>query len=68
MQRRSYAVAIKCYQNVLAMVPNFLPDPRVGISLCYWMQGEKAQARKGWERSLLVVRPFPSISISQELT
>ncbi|KAK4704656.1 RNA polymerase-associated protein CTR9, partial [Phenoliferia sp. Uapishka_3] len=52
--KRSWRPALKIYQNVLALAPNFLPDPRIGIGLCFWMLGERERAKKAWERSAAV--------------
>ncbi|KAM0788951.1 hypothetical protein ACM66B_003026 [Microbotryomycetes sp. NB124-2] len=52
--KRSYRPALKAYQQILTLAPNFLPDPRIGIGYCLWMLGDRARARKAWERSIAV--------------
>lgn len=49
--RRQFRAALKLYQSVLSVSSNFLPDPRIGIGLCFWNLGEHALARKAWARS-----------------
>jgi len=50
--RKNYRGALKLYQYVLQSRPDILPDPRVGIGLCFWQLGMKLDARAAWERSL----------------
>ncbi|GAA5864342.1 hypothetical protein JCM1840_006751 [Sporobolomyces johnsonii] len=52
--RLSFRPALKTYQQVLQLDPAFLPDPRIGIGLCFWMLGDREKARRAWERSLIV--------------
>ncbi|GEM08555.1 pol II transcription elongation factor [Rhodotorula toruloides] len=52
--QRAFRPALKTYQEVLRLAPNFLPDPRIGIGLCFWMLGDREKARKAWERSMQV--------------
>ncbi|GAA5918530.1 hypothetical protein JCM1841_003285 [Sporobolomyces salmonicolor] len=52
--RLSFRPALKTYQQVLQLDPTFLPDPRIGIGLCFWMLGDRDKARRAWERSLIV--------------
>ncbi|KAK4055542.1 protein required for normal CLN1 and CLN2 G1 cyclin expression [Microbotryomycetes sp. JL201] len=52
--KRSYRPALKAYQQILTLAPNFLPDPRIGIGYCLWMLGDRARARRAWERSIAV--------------
>ena len=49
--RRQFRPALKLYQSVLSAAPDFLPDPRIGIGLCFWNLGEHRIARRAWERS-----------------
>lgn len=49
--RRQFRPALKLYQSVLSAAPDFQPDPRIGIGLCFWNLGEHAIARRAWERS-----------------
>jgi RNA polymerase-associated protein CTR9 len=49
--RRQFRAALKLYQSVLSAAPDFLPDPRIGIGLCFWNLGEHDLARKAWKRS-----------------
>ncbi|GAA5870591.1 hypothetical protein JCM8547_002055 [Rhodosporidiobolus lusitaniae] len=59
---RSFRPALKTYQQVLRLKPDFLPDPRIGIGLCFWMLGDREKARKAWERSAAVNPSSPSPS------
>ncbi|GAA5839447.1 hypothetical protein JCM11251_002729 [Rhodosporidiobolus azoricus] len=52
--QRSFTPALKTYQQVLKLSPSFLPDPRIGIGLCFWMLGDKEKAMRAWERSMVV--------------
>lgn len=52
--RRQFRAALKLYQSVLLMAPDFLPDPRIGIGLCFWNLGDYRLARKAWERSRVI--------------
>lgn len=52
--RTQYRAALKLYQSVLSAAPDFLPDPRIGIGLCFWNLGEHNIARRAWERSQTV--------------
>ncbi|ORY91479.1 hypothetical protein BCR35DRAFT_323300 [Leucosporidium creatinivorum] len=62
--RRSFRPSLKAYQQVLSLAPNHLPDPRIGVGLCFWMMGEKERARRAWERSIVV---NPSFSTTPRL-
>ncbi|SCV70711.1 BQ2448_3473 [Microbotryum intermedium] len=52
--RRSFRLALKAYQQVLTLAPNFLPDPRIGIGLCCWLMGDRKKAKAAWKRSIVV--------------
>ncbi|RPD78632.1 RNA polymerase II-associated protein [Lentinus tigrinus ALCF2SS1-7] len=52
--RRQYPQALKLFQRVLQLNPNTLPDPRIGIGLCFWSMDHKAKAKAAWERSVEV--------------
>jgi tetratricopeptide (TPR) repeat protein len=58
--RKNYRESLQLYQRILRLSPNTQPDPRIGIGLCFWQLGEKAKAKKAWERSLELVRTFRS--------
>ena len=58
--RRQFRAALKLYQSVLSAAPDFLPDPRIGIGLCFWNLGDYRLARKAWERSRVVNAGKPS--------
>ena len=60
--QRAFRPALKTYQQVLTLRPDFLPDPRIGIGLCFWMLGDRDKARRAWKRSMAVVRPPLSLS------
>lgn len=52
-----YEKALECYQEVLKKKPDMIPDPRIGIGLCFWMLNFKEDAKMAWERSLELVGP-----------
>ncbi|KAF6008279.1 hypothetical protein HII13_004064 [Brettanomyces bruxellensis] len=54
--RESYAGALKLFQKVLMLNPLLLPDPRIGIGLCYWFLDRKDLASRAWRNSVLVHR------------
>lgn len=58
--RRQFRPALKLYQSVLSAAPDFLPDPRIGIGLCFWNLNDHRLARKAWERSRVVNAGKPS--------
>ncbi|KAF7315939.1 RNA polymerase II-associated protein [Mycena indigotica] len=49
--QRNYHGALKAFRRVLELNPRCLPDPRVGIGLCFWVLGHKAKAKAAWQRS-----------------
>ena len=50
--RRKYKESLACYQRVLQARPTLLPDPRIGIGLCFWQLGQHDDAVYAWVRSL----------------
>ncbi|GAA6001271.1 uncharacterized protein JCM10292_006986 [Rhodotorula paludigena] len=52
--QKSFRPALKTYQFVLQLKSDFLPDPRIGIGLCFYMLGDHEKARRAWERSMAV--------------
>ncbi|KAG5440690.1 hypothetical protein PCK2_000278, partial [Pneumocystis canis] len=50
--RKNYIGALKLYQTILLSKPDFNPDPRIGIGLCFWELNMKLDAKVAWERSL----------------
>lgn len=46
---------MKLFQSVLQYNPNCIPDPRIGIGLCFWATDQKTRAKAAWQRSLEVV-------------
>lgn len=51
----NYEEALANYQVVLAKLPQCInPDPRIGIGACLWMLGHKEEAKKAWERALVL--------------
>lgn len=56
--RRQFPQALKLFQRVLQLNPNCLPDPRIGIGLCFWAMDHKAKAKTAWQRSVEVVSCF----------
>ncbi|GAA5974558.1 hypothetical protein JCM5350_001189 [Sporobolomyces pararoseus] len=57
----SFRPALKLYQQILQIEPTFLPDPRIGIGLCFYFLNDREKAKKSWERSI-VVNPSTSNS------
>ncbi|KAG6813289.1 hypothetical protein H0H92_012444 [Tricholoma furcatifolium] len=52
--RRNFRDALKIFQDVLRFNPRCLPDPRIGIGLCYWALDQKPKAVAAWQRSVEV--------------
>lgn len=50
--KKNYRGALKLYQDVLRSRVNFVPDPRIGIGLCFWHLNQKTMALAAWERAL----------------
>lgn len=50
--KKNYRGALKLYQSVLRSRVNFVPDPRIGIGLCFWHLNQKTMALSAWERAL----------------
>ncbi|KAH9484994.1 Tetratricopeptide repeat protein 1 [Psilocybe cubensis] len=50
--RRNYKEALRLFQDVLRYNPTCIPDPRIGIGLCFWAMDQKSHAKAAWERSL----------------
>ncbi|KAJ7933907.1 RNA polymerase II-associated protein, partial [Mycena leptocephala] len=50
--QRNFPEALKTFRRVLELNPKCLPDPRIGIGLCFWALGHKAKAKAAWQRSL----------------
>lgn len=55
LHKRQFALALSSFQKVLRSAPRSLPDPRIGIGLCYWHLGDRNTAEKAWRRSMKVV-------------
>ena len=53
--RRQFAQSLKLFQTVLRLNPSCVPDPRIGIGLCFWALDNKPKAKAAWQRSLEVV-------------
>jgi RNA polymerase-associated protein CTR9 len=53
--QRNYKEALRLFQDVLRYNPSCVPDPRIGIGLCFWAMDQKAKAKAAWHRSLEVV-------------
>lgn len=53
--RRNYKESLRLFQDVLRYNPACIPDPRIGIGLCFWAMEQKAKAKAAWQRSLEVV-------------
>ncbi|EJD02630.1 TPR-like protein [Fomitiporia mediterranea MF3/22] len=52
--RKQYPQALRTFQRVLELKPDALPDPRIGIGLCFWAMDQKVKAKACWQRSLEV--------------
>lgn len=50
--RKNFKLALVHYQKVLRLRPTMVPDPRIGIGLCYWQLDMKEDARGAWERTI----------------
>ena len=53
--QRNFKEALRLFQDVLRYNPSCVPDPRIGIGLCFWAMDQKAKAKAAWHRSLEVV-------------
>lgn len=49
--RKNYKAALVYYQKVLQARPSLVPDPRIGIGLCFWQLNMKDDAFAAWTRS-----------------
>lgn len=49
--RKKYKAALSCYQKVLQARPSIVPDPRVGIGLCFWQLNMKDDSFAAWRRA-----------------
>ncbi|CAE6443591.1 unnamed protein product [Rhizoctonia solani] len=49
--RKQYREALKGFQECLTLNPNMLPDPRIGIGLCYWQLDHRERALAAWRRA-----------------
>lgn len=52
--RKQYRQALKIYQATLRIAPRCLPDPRIGVGICFWHLGDQETAQKAWRRSIAV--------------
>ncbi|KIP06107.1 hypothetical protein PHLGIDRAFT_107356 [Phlebiopsis gigantea 11061_1 CR5-6] len=52
--KRQFPQALRIFQDVLRYNPSCIPDPRIGIGLCFWALDHKAKAKAAWERSVEV--------------
>ncbi|BFZ54054.1 protein required for normal CLN1 and CLN2 G1 cyclin expression [Savitreella phatthalungensis] len=50
--RKRYRDALQCYQKVLTLRPNMVPDPRIGIGLCFWQLNMHSEALYAFERAM----------------
>ncbi|KAL7417075.1 hypothetical protein BDY24DRAFT_357824 [Mrakia frigida] len=44
--------ALRLFQRILQLNPQSLPNPRIGIGLCFWVLNSKEKAKAAWKRSL----------------
>jgi tetratricopeptide (TPR) repeat protein len=49
---RNPQIALKSFQRILALDPDFSPDPRVGLGLAFWQSGDVQKAKLAWRRAL----------------
>ncbi|KAG8733688.1 hypothetical protein FRC11_004002 [Ceratobasidium sp. 423] len=49
--RKQYREALKGFQECLTLNPKMLPDPRIGIGLCYWQLEHRERALAAWRRA-----------------
>lgn len=49
--RKKYKAALICYQKVLQTRPSLVPDPRIGIGLCFWQLDMKDDSFAAWTRA-----------------
>ncbi|KAH7343980.1 hypothetical protein B0J17DRAFT_644869 [Rhizoctonia solani] len=49
--RKQYREALKGFQECLTLNPKMLPDPRIGIGLCYWQLDHRERALAAWRRA-----------------
>ncbi|KAF8709624.1 Tetratricopeptide repeat, partial [Rhizoctonia solani] len=49
--RKQYREALKGFQECLTLNPKMLPDPRIGIGLCYWQLEHRERALAAWKRA-----------------
>ncbi|KAJ1308461.1 hypothetical protein OPQ81_004165 [Rhizoctonia solani] len=49
--RKQYREALKGFQECLTLNPKMLPDPRIGIGLCYWQLDHRERALTAWRRA-----------------
>jgi RNA polymerase-associated protein CTR9 len=54
--RKQFREALEIYGELLRLVPDGLPDPRLGIGLAKWNLGDWEGARVAWERGVQLVR------------
>ncbi|KAG6850877.1 hypothetical protein H0H93_007495 [Arthromyces matolae] len=52
--RRNFREALRTFQDVLRYNPKCLPDPRIGIGLCFWALDQRPKAIAAWQRSMEV--------------
>lgn len=63
-QKNDIPGALACYQRVLKLNPEMIPDVRVSIGLCYHKLGMMDHARRAFERTIERVQSFCFIDIS----
>lgn len=61
--RKNFKLALVYYQKVLRIRPTILPDPRIGIGLCYWQLDMRDDALAAWERANELDANSPSILV-----
>ncbi|QRV87479.1 RNA polymerase II-associated protein [Ceratobasidium sp. AG-Ba] len=49
--RKQYREALKGFQECLTLNPKMLPDPRIGIGLCFWQLDHRERALSAWKRA-----------------
>ncbi|CAG99121.1 Ctr9p [Kluyveromyces lactis] len=52
--KKNYHGALRLFQELLLLNPTLVPDPRIGIGMCFWHLKDRSMAIAAWERSAAV--------------
>ncbi|BAP70608.1 RNA polymerase-associated protein CTR9 [Kluyveromyces marxianus] len=50
--KKNYSGALRLFQELLLLNPTLVPDPRIGIGMCFWHLKDRSMAITAWERSV----------------